>query len=84
MMEMIWSFAYLVHPLAPFSRFSRVKPVMGAPPSFLGGVHESVIESSDVVTGVGSPQVPGGSEEEKDKFNLNIINLNIIMIMKIK
>jgi len=50
---------YLVHLLDPFSRFSTMYPLIGLPPSFVGGSQVNEIESSVVPSHSGSPGLPG-------------------------
>ena len=52
---------YFVHLFDPFSLFSTTYPLIGLPPSLVGGSHVRVIESSVVPSHSGSPGFPGGS-----------------------
>ena len=63
---------YLIHLLVPFSRFSTIYPVMGLPPSFLGGSQAKVMESSVVSVASGVVGLPGGSNN-KEKIRLIVV-----------
>lgn len=77
---------YLVHFFTPCSLFSRTYPWSGLPPSFTGGCHSNVMESSVVAMHSGIPVFPGTSKRQHLCHNASVFTSlisNLLLVLYI-